>query len=95
MQLSACFSGATWALGNDRCCRSVKSRVVRARIRVSILERELSRARRTSVGEKRLKTSSVDSGSSQNFCALVTSVEFALETHSSPIWILRCYCFGF
>ncbi len=35
-------------------------------MRVSILGSELSRARRTSTGEKRLKTSSLDSGSSQN-----------------------------
>lgn len=36
-----------------------------------MLDRELSRARLTSTGEKRLKTSSVDSGSSQN-CELLT-----------------------
>lgn len=67
MQLRACFSGATSASGNDRWCRSVKRRDVRAKIRDSIFGRELSRARRTSTGEKRLKTSSVDSGSSQNW----------------------------
>lgn len=44
----------------------MKRRDVRAKMRVSMLGRELSRARRTSAGEKRLKTSSVESGSSQN-----------------------------
>lgn len=38
-----------------------------AKIRVSRFFRELSRALRTSTGENRLKTSSVDSGSSQNY----------------------------
>ena len=66
MQLRAYFSGAASGSGNDRWCRSVKRRDVRARMRVSMFSRELSRARRTSTGEKRLKTSSVDSGSSQN-----------------------------
>jgi len=66
MQLRACLSGAASVLGKERCCLRVKRRVVRARIRVSMLESELSRARRTSTGEKRLNTSSVDSGSSQN-----------------------------
>lgn len=66
MQLRACFSGAASVSGNERWCRSAKRREVRARMRVSMFGRELSRARRTSIGEKRLKTSSVDSGSSQN-----------------------------
>ena len=66
MQLRACFSGAISTSGNDLWCRSAKRRDVRARIRVSIFGRELSRARRTSTGENRLKTSSLDSGSSQN-----------------------------
>ena len=66
MQLRACFSGAASVSGNDRWCRSKERRDVRARMRVSMFGRELSRARRTSTGEKRLKTSSVDSGSSQN-----------------------------
>ena len=66
MQFRACFSKAASVSGNDRWCLSVKRRDVRARMRVSMFGRELSRARRTSTGEKRLKTSSVDSGSSQN-----------------------------
>lgn len=71
MQLSACFSGATSGLGKERCCLKVKRRAVRARIRVSMLGSDLSRARRTSTGEKRLNTSSVDSGSSQNYLVSV------------------------
>lgn len=67
MQLRACFSGATSGLGNDRCCRKVNRREVRASMRDSMLGRELSRALRTSIGENKLKTSSVDSGSSQNY----------------------------
>ena len=66
MQLRACFSEAASASGKERWCRSAKRREVRARMRVSIFGRELSRARRTSIGENRLKTSSMDSGSSQN-----------------------------
>jgi hypothetical protein len=70
MQLSACFSGAVSGFGKERCCLNVRRRVVRARMRVSTLARELSLARRTSRREKRLKTSSVDSGSSQNYNGL-------------------------
>ena len=66
MQLRACFSGAVSVCGKARCCRSMNNRVVRARRRLSMLAREASRARRTSTGENRLKTSSPDSGSSQN-----------------------------
>lgn len=44
----------------------MNSRLVTANMRVSRFSRAESRARRISAGEKRLKISSVDSGSSQN-----------------------------
>lgn len=65
-QFSACLSGARSGYGKARRCRSSKSREVSLRRRVSMFARDLSRARRMSVGEKREKTSSTDSGSSQN-----------------------------
>lgn len=45
----------------------MKSRDVIARISVSRFSRDVSRVRRISAGENRLKTSSVVSGSSQNY----------------------------
>ena len=45
----------------------MKSRDAIARIRVSRFSRDVSRVRRISAGEKRLKISSVVSGSSQNY----------------------------
>jgi hypothetical protein len=45
----------------------MKSRLVIASMRVSRFSRAVSRVRRISAGEKRLKISSVDSGSSQNW----------------------------
>jgi hypothetical protein len=44
----------------------MNSRLVTASIRVSRFSSDVSRVRRISAGEKRLKMSSVDSGSSQN-----------------------------
>mgnify|MGYP003662695463 CR=1 FL=1 len=46
----------------------MKRRLVTARTSVSKFSRAVSRVRRMSLGEKRLKMSSVDSGSSQNWC---------------------------
>jgi len=45
----------------------MKSRLVIAKIRVSRFSKDVSRVLRISAGEKRLKMSSVDSGSSQNY----------------------------
>jgi hypothetical protein len=45
----------------------MNSRDVTAKIRVSRFSKALSRVRRMSAEEKRLKTSSEDSGSSQNY----------------------------
>jgi len=66
MQLRASPSGAISGSGNDRWFRRMFNRDVSARIKVSRLGNEVSSVRRMSAGEKRLKTSSVDSGSSQN-----------------------------
>ena len=49
--------------------RRTHRREVTARISVSRFSRLLSRVRRMSAGEKSEKTSSVDSGSSQNWCS--------------------------
>jgi len=69
MQFNASLSGANSVSGNEGWCRSIKSRLVIASISVSRFSRAVSRVRRMSDAEKRVKTSSVDSGSSQN-CAV-------------------------
>ena len=66
MQFRASLSGAKSGSGNEGWCRNMKSRLVIASMRVSRFSRAVSRVRRMSAGEKRLKISSVDSGSSQN-----------------------------
>lgn len=66
MQLRASRSGASSGSGNDGWLRRMKSRDVTASMSVSRFSSALSRVRRTSAAEKRLKTSSGDSGSSQN-----------------------------
>ena len=67
MQLSASFSGALSGSGNVLWWRRLNRRDVSAIMSVSRLDRDVSRVRRTSIGEKRLKTSSADSGSCQNY----------------------------
>jgi hypothetical protein len=67
MQFKASRSGASSGSGKDGWLRRTHSREVTARISVSRLARLLSRVRRMSAGEKSEKTSSVDSGSSQNY----------------------------
>jgi hypothetical protein len=67
MQLRASRSGASSGSGKEGWLRSTMRREVTARISVSRLARLLSRVRRISAGEKSEKTSSVDSGSSQNW----------------------------
>lgn len=66
MQFRASRSGANSRSGKEGWCRSVKRRLVTANMRVSRFSSAVSRVRRISAGEKRLKMSSVDSGSSQN-----------------------------
>jgi hypothetical protein len=66
MQFSASRSGANSWSGKEGWCRRMNSRLVTASIRVSRFSSDVSRVRRISAGEKRLKMSSVDSGSSQN-----------------------------
>ena len=67
IQFRASFSGAVSGFGNDGCCRSAKRREVIASIKVSRFGKDVSRVRRMSFAEKSVKTSSVDSGSSQNY----------------------------
>lgn len=74
------------------------NREVTARSRVSRFEMEASRVRRMSAPEKRLKTSSADSGSSQN-CSDVESAFPKVPqrsqisdrmTYSGPVGIIGC-----
>jgi hypothetical protein len=67
MQFSASRSGANSGSGKDGWWRRMNSRLVIASMRVSRFSSAVSRVRRMSAGEKRLKISSVDSGSSQNW----------------------------
>lgn len=67
MQLRASRSGARSGSGNEGWLRRTMRREVTARMSVSRLARLMSRVRRMSAGEKSEKTSSVDSGSSQNW----------------------------
>ena len=67
MQFNASLSGANSGSGNEGWCRNMNSRLVIASMRVSRFSSAVSRVRRMSAGEKRLKISSVDSGSSQNW----------------------------
>jgi hypothetical protein len=48
----------------------MNKRLVTANIKVSRFSKAVSRVRRISAGENKLKTSSVDSGSSQNYARL-------------------------
>lgn len=66
MQLRASFSGAISGSGNDGWFLRMHSLDVMASMSVSRFSSALSLVRRMSVGEKRVKTSSADSGSSQN-----------------------------
>jgi hypothetical protein len=67
IQFRASRSGAISMSGKEGWCRKTHRRDVIARISVSRFSGALSRVRRISAGEKRLNTSSVDSGSSQNY----------------------------
>lgn len=67
IQFSASLSGASSGSGKDGWFRRMTSREVIASISVSKFSIEESRVRRISAGENKLKTSSVDSGSSQNY----------------------------
>ena len=62
-------------------------REVTARIRVSRFSRALSRVRRISAGAKRLKTSSDDSGSSQNYEAVSACPETGRDYVA--VWVER------
>lgn len=66
MQLRTSRSGARSGSGNEGWFFNTVSREVTASRSVWKLGKALSRVRRMSAGVKRLKTSSVDSGSSQN-----------------------------
>ena len=67
MQFRASLSGANSTSGKEGWCRRMKRRLVIASMRVSRFSRAVSRVLLISAGEKRLKISSVDSGSSQNY----------------------------
>src|SRR5437016_715624 len=66
IQLSASRPGASSASGKEGWFLRTFRREVIARMSVSRFSMEASRVRLISAGEKRLKTSSTDSGSSQN-----------------------------
>lgn len=66
MQFSASLSGASSGSGKDGWLRRTHSLEVTASTRVSRLAGALSRVRRMSAEENRVKTSSADSGNSQN-----------------------------
>ena len=85
MQFRASFSGAVSRLGNVEWCRKANKREVIASIRVSKFDGDASRVRRMSFAEKRVKTSSVDSGSCQNYKAInamLTIVEAIIRQSS-------------
>jgi hypothetical protein len=90
MQFSASLSGAKSGSGNDGWCLKMKSRLVMASIKVSRFSSAVSRVLRISMGEKRLKTSSADSGSSQN-CEETISYDLhnGKVTYRCPVWIIR------
>jgi hypothetical protein len=75
-QFNAWPSGAISGSGKDGWCRSINNRDVTANINVSRFSRALSLVRRMSAAENRLKMSSDDSGSSQNYKDIS-----ALESH--------------
>lgn len=66
MQFNASLSGANSGSGNEGWFFKTIKREQTAKRRVSILGSAVSLERRMSAGVKMLKTSSVDSGSSQN-----------------------------
>lgn len=67
MQFKACVSGESSGSGNEGWfLRTIKREQIASRS-VSRLGKDESRTRRMSAGVNRLKTSSVDSGSSQNW----------------------------
>ena len=82
MQLRASLSGAISESGNEGWLRRTNNREVRASIKVSRFGSEVSRVRRISTGEKRLNTSSVDSGSSQNCIVLDLLWCIAVQVHT-------------
>ena len=97
MQFSASRSGANSGSGKEGWCRNMNSRLVAANMRVSRFSRAASRVLRISAGEKRLKISSLDSGSSQN-CVQTRSVDvialvFRLA-YRCPVWIIGGYDFA-
>lgn len=67
IQFSASRSGAISGSGNEGWFFNTTRREHTARISVSRFASEVSRVRRISTGENREKTSSVDSGNSQNY----------------------------
>jgi hypothetical protein len=91
IQFNASLSGAKSGSGKLGWCRKIKSRLVMASIKVSRFSNAVSRVLRISFGEKRLKTSSVDSGSSQN-CAKIVSITSSRHdrkvTYRCPVWII-------
>lgn len=77
MQFSASRSGARSGSGKEGWfLRAVKREVMDSN-NVSKFPNALSRVRRMSAGVNRLKTSSVDSGSSQNYTLVVSNSGFA------------------
>lgn len=75
----------------------MKRRDVTASMRVSRFSRALSRVRRMSAEAKRLKTSSEDSGNSQNCCQKPSSVQKRSQetrvwaTYRSPVRVVSRY----
>lgn len=66
MQLRASLSGASSGSGNEGWFFKTVRREVIDKSKVSKFDSALSRVRRISAGVNKLKTSSVDSGNSQN-----------------------------
>lgn len=95
MQFRASLSGASSGSGKEGWFFNMTRREVIASIKVSRFAIELSLVRRMSTGENKLKMSSVDSGSSQNCKTGINQTvvklkeDEALETHPSPVWVVR------
>jgi hypothetical protein len=89
MQFRASRSGASSGSGKEGWLRRTMRREVTARMSVSRLARSLSRVRRMSAGEKSEKTSSVDSGNSQNWHRSQFSVDITEQTsYAGPVDIV-------
>jgi ribosomal protein L33 len=91
MQFKASLSGASSGSGNEGWCRRINRRLVTARMRVSRFCKAMSRVLLMSAGENKLKISSVDSGSSQNYVVYRSAnrmLKPARMAYRCPVWII-------